>query len=252
MLHPLSIPGLLITGTNLGVGKTVIAGAIADWFAKRQRRVAVCKIVDTKCVRRREGLVSEDAEFLAVCARSRHPLDLICPQRYAERLAPAIAADRSARPIDWFIIDNSIRLMAQDSDVMIVEGAGGIMSPMDPKHTLIDVAIALKIPAIVVALPGAGTINHTILTVEALRHAGVSVAGVVVNRYPPDVTGLAEEAAPRAIERWGKVPVLCIVPEEPIPQIKLPPGIVSAIELVDWAYQASAPAAPADRPTRRG
>src|SRR5687768_8214223 len=100
MLRPSPLPGLFITGTDTGVGKTVVAGAIADWFRRRGDRVAVLKPVGTGCVRRREGLVSEDAEFLAHCADSRHPLDLICPQRYAEPLAPAIAAERAAQPLD--------------------------------------------------------------------------------------------------------------------------------------------------------
>src|SRR4051794_32104972 len=79
-LSPLEIPGLFVTGTDTDVGKTIIAGAIADWFVRHGKTVAVLKPVATGCVRRREGLVSEDAEFLAVCAASRHPLDLICPQ----------------------------------------------------------------------------------------------------------------------------------------------------------------------------
>jgi dethiobiotin synthetase len=237
LIAPLTIPGLLVTGTDSGVGKTVVAGAIANWFHRRHKRVAVCKIAATGCVRRREGLVSEDAEFLAVCANAKHPLDLIAPLRYAEPLAPAIAAQRAGRPIDWFMLGNAIRLMSQSSDLMILEGVGGIMAPMDERHTVLDVAVALKIPAIVVARPGGGTINHTLLTVHALRAAGVHVAGVVINRYPTDVAGIAEETNPRAIERWGKVPVLCVVPDESIvgAPTRLPPGIVAAIEQVDWA-----------------
>jgi dethiobiotin synthetase len=238
IISELKIPGLLVTGTDTGVGKTVVAGAIAAWFRRRQQRVAVCKLAATGCARRREGLVSEDAEFLAVCADARHPLDLIAPLRYAEPLAPAIAAQRAGRPIDWFMLSNAIRLMSQDSDVMIVEGVGGIMVPMDEKHTVLDAAAALKIPAVIVARPGLGTINHTLLTVHALRSSGVRVAGVVINRYPTDVAGIPEETNPRAVERWGKVPVLCIVPDEPFAApTALPAGIMAAIEQVDWQKQ---------------
>jgi dethiobiotin synthetase len=233
-LSALSIPGLFVTGTDTGVGKTVVAGAIANWFKRRQKKVAVCKIAATGCEMRREGLVSEDAEFLAVCADARHPLDLIAPQRYSEPLAPAIAAERAKRPIDWFLINNSIRLMSRGSDLMIVEGVGGVMVPMDAKHTVLDVAVALKVPAIVVARPALGTINHTLLTVNALRDAGVQVAGVVINKFKADGASVAEETNPRAIERWGKVPILCVTPDEPIKDATLPPGIVAAMELVDW------------------
>src|SRR5258708_34884571 len=99
MLNAVPIPGLFITGTDTGVGKTVIAGAIAQWFARRGSKVAVCKPIATGCVRRREGLVSEDAEFLASCAESRHSLEQICPQCYAEPLAPAGAAERARQPV---------------------------------------------------------------------------------------------------------------------------------------------------------
>src|SRR5882672_4803106 len=101
MIHPISIPGLFVTAIDTEVGKTVVAGAIANYFLRQGARIAVSKPVATGCVSRREGLVSEDAEFLASCADARFPLDLICPQRYKEPLAPAVAADRAGQPIDW-------------------------------------------------------------------------------------------------------------------------------------------------------
>jgi dethiobiotin synthetase len=235
MLHPLTIPGLFITGTDTGVGKTVIAGAIANWFRSRQSRVAVCKPCATGCERRREGLVSEDAEFLAACADSPHPLDLICPQRFAEPLAPAVAAERAGVKLDWESINRSLRLMSQNAQSMIVEGVGGLMVPMDEKHTLLDVIKWLRLPVIVVARPALGTINHTLLTLQMLRACGLKPAGVVINRYPAERASVAEETNPRAIERWGKAPVLCIVPDEAISGVTLPPGVIAAIDSVNWA-----------------
>ena len=234
MLRPISIPGLLVTGTDTGVGKTVVAGAIGNWFRRKGFRVAVSKPCASGCVRRREGLVSEDAEFLAHCADSRFPLHIICPQCYAEPLAPAVAGERAGQPLDWSLIDKCLAQMSRSSDVMIVEGVGGLMTPMDSKHTFLDVARWLGLPVIVAARPGLGTINHTLLTVRAIREAGISLAGVVINRYPPDNTPRAEDTNPRAIERWGKVPVLCLVPEEKLGGLHLPAGIVAAINTVDW------------------
>jgi dethiobiotin synthetase len=235
ILSPLRIPGLFVTGTDTGVGKTMIAGAIADWFARRKFRVAVCKLAATGCVHRREGLVSEDAEFLAHCAKSRHPLDLICPQRYSEPLAPAIAARRAMQPLDWSVIDNSIRLMSQDSDVMIIEGVGGVMVPMDEKYTVLDAIAALKIPAVVVARAGLGTINHTLLTVNALRQREIAISGCVINGYPPDLKTVAEETNPRAITDWGGIPILCIVPQfTEINAPYLPGDLIDIMQMVDW------------------
>lgn len=236
MLRSPSIPGLLVTGTDTGIGKTVIAGAIADWFRRQGKRVAVCKPAGSGCVRRREGVVSEDAEFLAHCADSPHPLDLICPVRYAEPLAPAIAAERATEPLEWQTINRAIEIMTESSDVLIVEGVGGLMVPMDPKHTFLDVARWLKLPTIVVARPNLGTINHTLLTVNALRGAGVTVAGVVINRYPAQTADVAAETNPRAIEKWGKAPVLCIVPDVPAGvNDRLHADIVAAVGTVDWS-----------------
>jgi dethiobiotin synthetase len=106
---------------------------------------------------------------------------------------------------------------------------------MDAQHTVLDLAHWLGLPAVIVARPGLGTINHTLLTVAAMRAAGVRVAGVVVNQYPSETPGIAEETNPRAIERWGKVPVLCLTPAMPRPpEPDLPEDFMSAIESVDW------------------
>ena len=236
MLKPSPIPGLLITGTDTGIGKTLIAGAIAAHLRKQGFRVGVLKPAASGCVHRREGLVSEDAEFLAHCADAPHPLDLIAPQRFAEPLAPAVAAQRAGTLFDWEAVQRSMNIIARDSDVLLVEGVGGIMVPMDERHTMLDLARWLRLPAVVVARANLGTINHTLLTTDALRGAKVKVAGVVINRYPAEMPGVAEETNPRAIERWGKVPVLAIVPDvkEPI-GLAIPPDIDAAIATVDWA-----------------
>src|SRR5271154_5156396 len=126
----LSIPGLFVTATDTEVGKTVVAGAIAEYLRRGGKRVAVCKPVATGCPRRREGLVSEDAEFLAACADARHPLDVICPQRFAEPLAPAVAAARAKKPVDESAIDAAIAEMSAVSDIMILEGVGGLLVPI--------------------------------------------------------------------------------------------------------------------------
>jgi dethiobiotin synthetase len=240
MLRPISIPGLFITGTDTEVGKTVIAGAIANYFLRQRgpdrARVAVSKPVATGCVHRREGLVSEDAEFLASCADARFPLDIICPQRYREPLAPAVAADRAKQPLDWPAIDRSLQLMSRESDVIIVEGVGGILVPLDADRTTLDLAKWLALPTVIVARANLGTINHTLLTIETLRRAEVPIAGVVINRYPADTPGTAEETNPRYIEKCGKVPILAIVPNEPaLKRPPLPASITSPIDMVDWS-----------------
>jgi dethiobiotin synthetase len=236
MLSASPIPGILITGTDTDIGKTVIAGAIAAWFKQQGTRVGVLKPIASGCVHRREGLISEDAEFLAHCADSPHPLDVIAPIRFAQPLAPAIAASRLGAAVDWSSIQRSLTRITRDADVLIVEGVGGIMVPMDDKHTMLDVAAWLNLPAVVVARPNLGTINHTVLTIEALRRAQVPIAGVVINRYPAENASVAEETNPRAVEKWAKTPVLCIVPQvrQPI-GLHIPQDISAAVAQVDWS-----------------
>ena len=245
MIRPPTIPTLFITGTDTDVGKTIVAGAIADWFRRRGARVGALKPVASGCVQRREGLVSEDAEFLAHCGDVAYALDVICPNRYAEPLSPNVAAERAAVPVDWDAVQRSIDLMTRDCDVLIVEGAGGIMVPVDGQHFMLDLARWLNAPAVVVARPGLGTINHSVLTVIALRSAGVPVAGVVINRYPVDRAGTAEETNLRQIERWTKAPLLAVVPDAAIDP-SLPSDIVAAIDLTDWGALARAGGGPND------
>jgi dethiobiotin synthetase len=235
MITSVAIPGLQIVGES-GAGKTVIACAIAHRFAQRGASVAVLKPIDTGCVHRREGLVSEDAELLAHFASSRHPLDLICPQRYYEDLIPSLAAKRSRRPVDLEGINRSIRLMSSDSDLMIVESVSSPMTPIDDKYTSLELSAMLKLPVIVAANPTASSISLTLLAIRALRSTGLRVAGVVIDRYPADTPDATQEAAPREIERHGKTPLLAIVPDEPMVNATvLPAGIVSAINQVDWS-----------------
>jgi dethiobiotin synthetase len=241
MLSKATIPGLFITGTDTGVGKTVIAAGIAASLVQRRHRVAVCKPVATGCVSRREGLVSEDAELLAHHAKARFPLDVICPQRFAEPLAPAVAAERAGAPIDWASIDRAIKNMSRESDFLIVEGVGGVLVPMDSSHMVLDMIRWLGLPTVIVARAGLGTINHTLLTLESLRRAGALIAGVVINQYPAETPPVAEETNPRAIEKWGKVPILCVAPKfTPPPPPELPADFLAVVDAVDWRSKANA------------
>jgi dethiobiotin synthetase len=230
MLHSIKIPGLFVTATDTGVGKTVIASAIANWFHRRGQRVGVCKIAATGCERRGDNLVSEDAESLARAVGWRYSLETICPIRYAEPLAPAVAAERSGIPLDWSLLQSSLDTLASQSDLLIVEGVGGVMVPMDDRHMVLDVARCLRLPTVVVARAGLGTINHTLLTVSALRDAGVPVTGVVLNQYPMEHADAAEQTNPVAIEKWGRVDVLCRVPVVGVQAMHS----IQAIDDVDW------------------
>ncbi|MGC4032761.1 MAG: dethiobiotin synthase [Tepidisphaeraceae bacterium] len=229
----ITTPGVFVTATDTEVGKTVIACGIAWSMRQAGLRVGVLKPVATGCPKRREGLVSEDAELLAAASDTDQPLDLICPNRYAEPISPSVAARREGRPIDDEAIARSVRL-AGPVDAWVIEGAGGVLTPVDEQRTMRDLIAAFGLPAVVVARPNLGTINHTLLSIEALRNAGIHVAGVVINRYPPDTAGTAEETAAAEIERLGRVPILAIVPDEKWTPPAPPPGAISSLGRVNW------------------
>jgi len=207
--------GYFVTGTDTGVGKTVVAGALAATWRADGADVGVMKPVATGCVRRREGLVSEDAEFLAKAADAPEPLDEIAPLRFTEPLAPTVAAVRAGREIDLAPVWKAWQRLHRAHNVMLVEGIGGALCPVTPRESVADLARRFNLPVIVVARPGLGTINHTAMTVEVLRARRLEVAGVIINRYNRDTEDLAELTNPDEIQRAAAVPVLGLVPEDP-------------------------------------
>jgi dethiobiotin synthetase len=172
----------------------------------------VFKPVATGCRRDvRLGLVCADAEFLAHCAEASENLETINPVRYVGELAPMVAAEQQHRPIDWAAIRESWARIRQ-ADCVVAEGAGGLLVPIDREHNMADLAKELELPLIIVARPGLGTINHTLLTIEAARARRLKIAAVVVNGYRPDSATPAEESNPEVIGRLAKMPIPLIVP----------------------------------------
>ena len=232
--------GLFVTGTDTGVGKTLVAGAIARHLRHAGVDVEVFKPVASGCTRSRGELVSADAVFLAVCAGSQQTLSEISPVRLALPLAPNIAAEREGRPIELETIFDGWRRLAEEDRPVIVEGVGGLMCPITDDFWVIHLAMMMKMPLVVVARPGLGTINHTLLTVHAARSVGLSVAGVVINRYPVDGADAGDQSIgtnPGQIAGRGKVAVLAIVPDEQdnsIEQATVGADTEFAITQVDW------------------
>jgi len=234
-------PGLFITGTDTGVGKTLVAGAIAYRLRRQGYRVGVFKPVATGCVSSREGLVSADAEFLAHCAESEFSLEQINPVRYPEPLAPWVAAERAGRGIDWVALHLAYKNIAGASEVMVVEGIGGVLVPLERETMVLDMMKALRLAVVVVARAGLGTINHTLLTIHACRTAGLDVAGIVINRYDASTAGLAEENNPRVLQELTKLPVLCVIPfdkDSSVERGRLGRETAAAAGLVDWSEPA--------------
>lgn len=210
------MPGWFVTGTDTGVGKTVIAGALAHLVRMAGRRAGVYKPVATGCRHDpRLGLVCPDAEFLSHCAEAPQTLEVINPIRYASELAPMVAARREHRPVDRAAIEAGYERIRGQSDWMIVEGAGGLLVPIENGFDMADLAGRFGLPLVIVARPDLGTINHTLLTVEAARRRKLAIAAIVIDGYRPASGTLAEETNPDVIGELTGMSIPLIVPHDP-------------------------------------
>lgn len=226
--------GLFITGTDTEVGKTVITGGLAGALRHRGLNAGVMKPVASGCTMYRDGeLVSEDALFLMQAAgMSPEQERLVNPYRLAPSLAPRLAAELTQTSIAAENILDCYHQLELKYDFLLVEGAGGITTPLTKTWLVADLIAALRLPVVVVARPGLGTINHTVLTVEYARQRGLRVAGVIISGLHPEQAGLAEKYNPGLIEELADVPVLGVVPmAEGLDVYRRQPGNI--IELVE-------------------
>ncbi len=206
--------GFFVTGTDTGVGKTVVTAGLAAAMKRRGIDTGVMKPIASGCRRTREGLVSSDAEFLAQASDSPDPLSLINPIVYAEPLAPSVAARRARQPIEMEQVWQAWRVLRDNHQAMVVEGVGGLLVPLARKYDVADMAREFNLPLIIVARPNLGTLNHTLLTVEAAKHRGLEIAGIIINGFHGDTQDIAEETNPEEIMRLTRLPMLTIVPQD--------------------------------------
>lgn len=242
-------PGLFITGTGTEVGKTAVTCGIAAVLRQQLpgRSIGVCKPFATGCRKERGELVAEDAEALAHFSDCRLPLDVICPVRFRKPMSPAAAAEAEHAEVEWDRLATSLLRIDRASDAVLIEGVGGLMVPLDPdqpRYTVRDLAAALGYPVIVVAPSGLGTLNHTAMTVALLQHAGLRVAGIVMNGYEPDEAKAMSDDPSRPsnrnwLSRLTGIEVIATVPRLPAKQMRpadavLDPAAIEALGLVDW------------------
>ncbi|MBN1818105.1 MAG: dethiobiotin synthase [Sedimentisphaerales bacterium] len=229
--------GLFITGTDTGVGKTLVAGGIARVLSRKGVKVGVFKPVASGCRHEREGLVSNDAEFLAFAADTDQPLSVINPVTFAIPAAPVVCEEREKRQVDFEAIAVAYRHLCKVTDFILVEGIGGVRVPISRDVDVLDMMKAFRLPVLVVTRPDLGTINHTLLTLDAIRNAGLALAGLVINGYDTARAGIAEETVADVLREWGRIPLLAVVPRDPasnVEQGRLGRTMMASLERVDW------------------
>lgn len=204
--------GFFITGTDTGVGKTYVAVGLIRAFRALGYTVCPMKPVETGCKPVNRRPVPADTRQLIRASGVNEPDDTINPYRFRHPLAPSVAAGIENVIIKKQKILAAYRSLSKRYDMMIVEGAGGIMVPVCKKYLFLDLVRDLRLPIVIVSRPGLGTINHTLLTVETARNRGLALAGVIINYSNPARKGFAERTNPHVIEALGGVRVLGIVP----------------------------------------
>lgn len=175
--------GLFITGTGTGVGKTYVAALIARSLIAAGKRVGVYKPVASGCELHAGELISPDAVTLWEAAGKPGTLEQVCPQRFTAPLAPHLAARAEGARVDAKLLRSGLKFWRESSDIVLVEGAGGLMSPISDDDYNADLAEEFGYPLIIVAENVLGTINATLqtLVVADTFREGLSIAGVVLN-----------------------------------------------------------------------
>ena len=205
--EPMAAPalrGLFVTGTDTGVGKTVVAAALCAALRAAGRRVAAVKPVLTGLDDAGATAWPLDHELLAAAAGG--VAEEVAPLRFGPPVSPHLAAELAGAPLDPAAIVAGVERAARGAEVAIVEGVGGLLVPLAPGYAVRDLAADVGLPLVVAARPGLGTINHTLLTLEAARAADLDVAAVVLTPWPAEPSAI-ERSNRETIERLGGVPV---------------------------------------------
>lgn len=206
--------GIMVTGTDTGIGKTVVAAALAGALRARGVDAGVMKPITTGAARTEVGLVSRDADFLRAATGVTDSDDLMCPVRLEPATAPWTAAKEAGEEIHLLDVLQRFEDLTELHELLVVEGAGGLAVPINGKYLFADLALEMELPILVVARAAVGTINHTALTIHFAKAHGLEVLGVVINGYPEE-PDLAERTAPGVIEFLTGVPILGLLPRLP-------------------------------------
>jgi dethiobiotin synthetase len=199
------VRGLFVTGTDTGVGKTVVAGAIAAALTAAGRRVAPYKPVLTGLDDPFEAAWPPDDVLVGAAAG----VAATVPHRFGPPVSPHLAAELAGTTIDFAALVDAARSAAANGDVLVAEGVGGLLVPLTAERSVRDLAAALGLPVVVAARPGLGTINHTLLTLEAARAGGLEVAAVVLTPWPEEPS-VVETSNRATIARLGGVEVVAL------------------------------------------
>ena len=227
--------GIFITGTDTGVGKTIVSALIIRALIKKGIKVGAMKPIETGCTKTEDRgqktedrLLPSDGMFLKEMAEMDDSIDLVTPIRFVHPLAPMVASEIEFGVMSYEFgakglkkVFDAYEKLSKKYEFMVVEGVGGLLVPISKLQTpdsklktyfVADLIKDLKLPVIVVARPTLGTINHTLLTVNHALKEGIDVLGVIINYHMPPAGDIAEKTNPDVLKELCPVPVIGMLP----------------------------------------
>jgi dethiobiotin synthetase len=209
------VSAYFVVGTDTGVGKTLVSAALLRAFALQGKRVVGMKPVAAGCGPAPEGPVCGDVESLSAAGNVAAPRDLVNPYALTPPIAPHIAAQQAGAEIDLSRIVAAFDQLRQLAEVVVVEGVGGFMVPLNARQDTADLALTLGLPVILVVGMQLGCISHALLTAEAISRRGLRLAGWVANQIDPAMPVFTENV--QALEQRLKAPLLGVMPYSDAP-----------------------------------
>lgn len=226
--------GLFVTGTDTGIGKTVVASTLVRYWHRQGRRIGAYKPAASGVeLTAQGGCVWGDVEAYYSALEGVFPRDRICPQTFSAPVAPPVAAQREGRCVDGDLLVQGAAWWQTQVDYLVVEGAGGWLSPLSETQTNADIAVALDLPVLVVGRQSLGTINHTLLTVEAAERRGLKVAGIVLNSAVPGIGDESVESNAEQLARFCRAPILGVLPYSPDSDLLHHPAFLRMVNLLE-------------------
>lgn len=201
---------IFVTGTDTDIGKTVVTAGLAAVMQSLGYKAGVYKPFQSGADEKNGFFVSPDLAFVK---KIDFYVETLCSYSLKAPTAPLIAAELDGVTMNLQMVQNEYQALKQRCETVLVEGAGGLLVPVTPGKTMADVIKLLDIPALIVARPDLGTVNHTLLTINQAKSMGIEIAGVIINRYPEGTEDIAIKTAPRLIEEYSDAKVLGIIPD---------------------------------------
>jgi dethiobiotin synthetase len=222
----LASKGVFIAGTDTGVGKTLVACALLHGFAARGLRVAAMKPVAAGALRRRGVWHHDDVVQLRAAANVEAPQAVVNPYCFAPPIAPHIAAQAAGVTIRMAVIKKNYARLGRNADLVVVEGAGGLLVPLGRRLSAADIPARLDLPVVLVVGLRLGCLNHALLTVEALQARGLYLAGWIANRIDPVMARASENL--QTLRTRIKAPLLGTIRYAQNPQ---PAGVARMLDI---------------------